>query len=105
MPTLQFGDPDRPPLVALQGILFSKRGGGKSSARVQQDSPNVPTPKQQQGNDEDGGAVEEMIPHVNSTGADVDSPQKAETPRGAANPTESWLPWSWVSGGGAVQSL
>ena len=107
MPTLQLGDPTRPPLVALQGILFSKRSGGKSSARVQQDYPNVPTPTEQQDNSEDSGAIEETMPHLNSTSTDVGSRQTVETPRGEENQDEQgWLPWNWSGGGGtAVQSL
>ena len=107
MPTLQLGDPNRPPLEALQGILFSKRSGGKSSARVQDHNPNVPIPNQQLGNSEDSVVMEETMTHVISTVTDFDSRQTVETPRGEyyRQDEQGWLPWNWGRGETTVQSL
>jgi hypothetical protein len=103
MPNLQVGDPTRPPLVALQEVLFSKRSS-KSSRRVAAaGSPVHPVEQQQQGGSREVVGIGEPLASSNPTGQS--SLEQAEKSAGEGAQEQGWLAWGWGQPGEAVQSL
>ena len=102
MPNLQVGDPTRPPLVALQEVLFSKRSS-KSSRQVVPNSPVHPVEQQQQGGSREVVGIGEPLASSNPTGQS--SLEQAEKSAGEGAQEQGWLAWGWGQPGEAVQSL